>query len=74
MGSWVGSLEQEGRDMSCCYLIGEMSGVFWLSTSQHTPPPLHHIPNELSQMSSGPWSSALLIVFYLGLCVFRNQN
>ena len=44
--------------------------MFWLSRSQHTPPPLCLMPNELSQMSSGPWSSVLLLLLYILLCIY----
>ena len=38
----------------------------WLSESQHTPPSLCGLsmPNGLSQMSTGPWGRALLLLLY----------
>ena len=35
-----------------------------------TSPPLYYMPNELSRMSSGPWSSALLLLLYILLCIY----
>ena len=54
-----------GGKFQCCLSIGEVGDVFWLSRSQHTPPPLRLMPNELSQMSSGPSSSVLFLLLYI---------
>ena len=39
-----------------------------------TSPPLYYMPNELSWMSSGPWSSALLLLLYILLCIYLDTK